>query len=56
MEQRQTLWMPGDEQHVHCFAESLLALGDEAGEEDEVEGGQVKQMKNMELLDVQENS
>ena len=47
--------MPGDGQHVSCFAESLLALGDKAGE-DEVEEGQLKQMKNRELLDVQENS
>ena len=29
--------MPGDGQHVRYFAESLLTLGDEPGEEDEVE-------------------
>ena len=54
--EQQLLWMPGDEQHVHCFSESLLAHGDVAGEEDEEEGWCLEQMGNRELLDVQENS
>ena len=56
MLEQQLLWMHGDEQHVHCFSESLLAQGDVAGEEDEEEGWRLEQVGNRELLDVQENS
>ena len=48
--------MPDDGQPVHCSAGSLPAHGDEAGEGDEKEWGQLQLKGNGELQDVQENS